>query len=577
MADTTPMPRTSMSKRQRLNLLKQQLQEARQPFEGDWREIDDFIAPGRLQLTLEQKKRRRASSKIIDSTASYSLRTLSSGLMSGITSSAREWFQITTPDPDLAEVPAVKEWLHTVTKRLQAIFARSNWYKALAVLYKDAGAFATGTMFITEDDANVIQCTPIAPGRYWIAVDEKGHVRTLVREFNMNIDQLVNQFGYDRLSTATKVMADNQQWNTPVSITHVVQPNREHNASRYASKYKAFYNCYYETNAPATDDGPFLEETGFDEWPVLAMRWEFDGENAYGSDCPGMMAIGDIRSLQQMKKLGLQGLEKMVKPPMVGPPELQTGRASILAGDITYIQERGTRPAFYAAHETKISFGDLRYEEGEVRNLIRRAFYEDVLLMFSQMDEATGSTQPRTAAEIGVRDQEKLLVFGPMLEQMNEDVLNPGIDRVFGIALRRGHIPPAPPELEGQQLRVEYISIMHSAQKAAGIDRLQQFTGTIQALAQERPDVWDKVNLDEIVDELADQLSIAPKIIVPDEQVAEVRQKKAQAAQQQQAAQAVAGLAPAAKQLSETDLAKPSALTALMSSQGAAALSGVPT
>jgi hypothetical protein len=198
-------------------------------------------------------------------------------------------------------------------------------------------------------------------------------------------------------------------------------------------------------------------------------------------------------------------------------------------------------------------------------------------LMFSQMDEATGSTQPRTAAEIGVRDQEKLLVFGPMLEQMNEDVLNPGIDRVFGIALRRGHIPPAPPELEGQQLRVEYISIMHSAQKAAGIDRLQQFTGTIQALAQERPDVWDKVNLDEIVDELADQLSIAPKIIVPDEQVAEVRQKKAQAAQQQQAAQAVAGLAPAAKQLSETDLAKPSALTALMSSQGAAALSGVPT
>jgi hypothetical protein len=356
-----------------------------------------------------------------------------------------------------------------------------------------------------------------------------------------------------------------------------VQPNREHNASRYASKYKAFYNCYYETNAPATDDGPFLEETGFDEWPLLAMRWEFDGENAYGSDCPGMMAIGDIRSLQQMKKLGLQGLEKMVKPPMVGPPELQTGRASILAGDITYIQSRDGKPTFYPAHETKIAFNDLRYEESEVRNLIRRAFFEDVLLMFSQMDEATGSTQPRTAAEIGVRDQEKLLVFGPMLEQMNEDVLNPGIDRVFGIALRRGHIPPAPPELEGQTLRVEYISIMHSAQKAAGIDRLERFTGIIQGLAQERPDVWDKVNLDEIVEEMGDQLSIAPKIINPQDQVDQVRQKKAQSAQQQQAAQAVAGLAPAAKQLSETDLAKPSALTALMSSQGAAALSGVPT
>jgi hypothetical protein len=554
---------TTIPKRQRLNMLKAQLEDQRTLWMGDWRELNDFLMPRRGRFTPgENTRARRLSNKIIDSAASLSLRTLAAGLCSGITSPAREWFRLTTPDPDLAESSAVKEWLHAVTQRLQAIFARSNWYKVLPMLYKDMGAFGTAAMAMMEDPDNVIHCTTFPIGSYALANDARGRVRTFVREFTMTPLQMAEQFGRDKLTTASKTALDNGQALQAVNVVHVVHHNQDYDPSKYDSRRKRFYGCYYEAAAPVTDDGQFLEEKGFDEFPILAPRWEVSGDDVYGSDCPGMMAIGDVKQLQAMKKLMLKGIQKQVDPPMVGPPELQTQRASIISGDITYIQERGTRPSFYPAHDVRLDLGDLREEENEVRQLIRDAFYEPILLMFDQME----GVQPRNEAEINVREQEKLLVFGPMLEQLNEDLLNPAIDRTFAIALRQGHIPPPPPELEGQVLKVEYISIMHSAQKAQGIATIEQFTGFLNVLANGDPQspVYDKVDRDQLIDEVGDRMSLPPRIIVPDEQVAQVRQARAKAAAAQQQAAAVTQLAPAAKQLSETDTSSKSALTDLL-------------
>jgi hypothetical protein len=558
---------SALTKRQRLDMLKAQLEDGRTPWMSDWRELNDFLMPRRGRFTAGENPRgRRLSNKIIDSAASLSLRTLAAGLCSGITSPAREWFRLTTPDPDLAESPAVKEWLHAVTLRLQAIFARSNWYKVLPMLYKDMGAFGTGAMAMMEDPDNVIHCQTFPIGSYMLANDARGRVRTFAREFTMTPLQMAEQFGPDKLTTASTLRLQNGQGLQPVNVVHVVHQNQDFDPSKYESRRKRFYGCYYEAAAPVEGEGQYLEEAGFDEFPILAPRWEVSGEDVYGSDCPGMMAIGDVKQLQTMKKRMLQGIEKQVNPPMVGPPELQHGRPTLLPGDITYIAERGTRAAFYPAHEVRLDLADLREEQNEVRELIRDAFYEPILMMFDRME----GIQPRNEAEINVREQEKLLVFGPMLEQLNEDLLNPAIDRTFAIALRQGHIPPPPPELEGQVLKVEYISIMHSAQKAQGIATIEQFTGYLNVLAGGDPQsaIYDKVDRDQLIDEIGERMSLPPRIIVPDDQVASVRQASAEAAQKQQTAAMVSQLAPAAKQLSETDTTGKSALTDLLGVPG---------
>ncbi|PWG73491.1 phage head-tail adapter protein, partial [Enterococcus hirae] len=70
-----------------------------------------------------------------------------------------------------------------------------------------------------------------------------------------------------------------------------------------------------------------------------------------------------------------------------------------------------------------------------------------------------------TAREVQERHEEKLLMLGPVIERVQNELLDPMIDRVFSIALRGNALPPPPEELEGVDLRVEYISILAQAQR----------------------------------------------------------------------------------------------------------------
>jgi hypothetical protein len=574
------MPPASETKRQRYSKLVAALKNERNSFDAHWRELSEFIKPRRTRfMTADRNRGDRRNSKIIDSSATYAARTLSSGMMSGVTSPARPWFRLTTPDPDLAEFGPVKDWLHTVTRRMQTVFLRSNWYNALPTVYGDMGVFGTAAMLMVEDDESVIRCYPFAVGSYYLSNDAKLRVRVFCREFQMTVRQIVEQFGtkpnsraidWSNISDRVKTAWDNGNYEDWIDVTHVIRPNTDYDGSRIESKYKPFVQCYYEGagNAGNPDD-KFLNETGFDEFPVLAPRWEVTGEDVYGTDCPGMTALGDIKGLQLMKKFGLQAVEKQVKPPMVAPPEMRTAKLSILPGDVSYVAESQHR-TFRAAHDVALNLNDLRQETAEVRQLIRRAFFEDLFLLLSQLDD-----QDRTATEIMERKEEKLLVLGPVLEQLNQDALDPGIDRAFNAMVRKGQVPDPPPDMEGMDLKVEYISIMAQAQKMVGLGGLERFSLFVTNMLAATPNdtsLLDKVDRDQLIDEYGEMTGVPPRVIVPDEQVAEIRQARAQAAKAQQAAEQIATVAPAAKQLSETDVSGDNALTALL---GAGEMAGV--
>src|SRR5690606_2818780 len=158
--------------------------------------------------------------------------------------------------------------------------------------------------------------------------------------------------------------------------------------------------------------------------------------------------------------------------------------------------------------------------------------------------------QPAPAREIQERHEEKLLMLGPVLERQNDDLLDPLIDRAFAIMARRGLLPPPPPELQGVELRVEYVSILAQAQKMVGTSSLQRLTEYVGGLATIDPQVLDKFDRDQAVDEYADMLGVPPKVVRSDEDVLQIRQQRARQQQAQQAAMAAAQMAQTAKTLS---------------------------
>lgn len=579
----------ALSKRTRYELLRSQLEQERDSFKAHWRDLGDYILPRRPRFFIsDTNKGDRRNTKIIDSTATLAARTLRSGMMGGVTSPSRPWFRLTTPDPDFAEFGPVKEWLHVVSQRMSTAFLRSNVYNALPIVYGDMGVFGTAAMSIEEDLDDVIRCYPFPIGSYMIATNDKMKVDVFFREFRMTVRQIVDKFGkttaagkpdWSNFSELVQNQYNLGQLETWVDVCHVIHPNQDYNANSADPKHKKFSSCYYErgtsgatTQNYMSNDDRYLRESGFDFFPVLAPRWEVTGEDVYGTSCPGMEALGDTKQLQTGEKRGSQAIDKMVNPPMTAPTALRTTKTSILPGDITYLDVREGQQGFRPAHEVNFRLEALENKQAQVRERVRRAFYEDLFLMLSTSDR-----REITAREIEERHEEKLLALGPVLEQLNQDLLDPLIDNTFEIMLRQGMIPEPPEELQGMKLKVEYISVMAQAQKLVGIASLERFAGFVgNLIAQTKdPSTLDKVDIDQMIDEYGDALSVPPRIVRPDDQVDEIRAQRAKAVQAQQQAENLREMAGGAKDLAGADMSGDNALTRVI--KGASAGQMVPT
>lgn len=574
------------SKRRQHETLRVQLEHERASFLQHWRDLGDFIAPRRPRFFAGDVNRGdKRNQKIIDSTASLALRTLRSGMMSGITSPARPWFRLTTPDPKMAEIGTVKEWLSLVTTIMTTHFLKSNLYSALPQVYGDAGGFGTAALFMEEDMDEVFRFYPQAVGSYSLALNQKLKVDTYVRTFQMTVRQLINKFGrkdeqtgkpdWSIFSTQVRSLFDQGNYEQWIEVCHIVQPNPEFDPSRLESKFKKYISCYYESGAMkdsnymSTNDNDvkLLSEKGYDHFPVLAPRWEVTGEDVYGTDCPGMVALGDIKQLQIGERRAAQAIDKMINPPMTGPTSLRNSKATILPGDITYVDDRQGGGGFRPAHEVNFRLDMLEQKQAQVRQRIQRAFFEDLFLMLASSDR-----RQITAREIDERHEEKLLALGPVLEQMNQDLLDPLIDNAFDFLVKQDRLPPPPKELSGIPLKIEYISIMAQAQKLVGIGGIERFMGFAANVIASSPSAADKIDVDQTLDIYADLTSIPPGIVRSDEDVENMRAERAQASADQAKQEQMMGAAQVAKDLSQTSLEGKTALNELMNSAEAGAL-----
>lgn len=575
------------TKRQQLEILRAQLDNERSTFIAHWRDLSDFVQPRRARFyTSDVNKGDRRNQKIIDSTATMALRTLRSGMMSGVTSPARPWFKLATADPELSESGPVKMWLSKVQKIMTTSMLKSNLYNTLPTVYGDLGLFGTAPMSVEEDFSGDVFYTQSFPiGSYMISKNEMGKVDVFIREFRMTVRQVVQKFGltdgsteidWSNISTYVKNLWDVNQTEQWVEIVHTIMPNPDHDPRKLDSKFKKFLSVYYERGiGGATSQGylqsgdgeKMLSEKGYDYFPILCPRWEVTGEDVYGTDCPGMLALGDVKQLQIGERRTMEAVEKMIRPPMIGPSSLKNQSASILPGDITYLDIREGMQGFRPVHEIQFRIQEMEQKQDQVRGRIQRAFFEDLFLML-----ANSNRRQITAREIEERYEEKLLALGPVLEQLNQDLLDPLIDIIFDIHLKQNLLPEIPEELQGLELKVEYISVMSQAQKLVGLGGLERFLGYAGQAASLDPVVLKKIKFDQMTDVYADIVSLDPNIVRTDEEMEAMQAAESEVAGRQQALQEAQATANTAKTLSEIPMSGDSALNGILKQVGAGGL-----
>lgn len=533
----------------------------RERYRAHWVDIRDFLLPhhsigltGRASGAKDQIDGGKKRSKILDHAPEHALHVLASGMQSGLTSPSRPWFRLALADKALMEQSDVKLWLEICEEQLRYVFSKSNLYRSFHQGYIELGAFGTWAQLIDEDFHTGINCRSFTIGEYWIGLNARLQVDVFYRSFWMTAYQLIEEYGLDNVSTKVKNAYETGNLTTLFEVVQAIEPNDDRLDLNDLSE-KPYRSVTFEAGG---DDDRLLRVKGYEDFPVQAPRWSTVGAKTYG-DSLAMANLGDIKMLQKIVEKQLVNLDKAMNPPLKAPSSLKNDVVNVVPGGITFSDDMAGRDNLSPLYQVPNLIEQAEAKLNAVKLQISKGFYNDLFLMLANLDRRN-----MTATEVAERHEEKLLMLGPVLERLNNELLDPTVTRTFNVLLRTGMLPPPPPALQGQDIHIEYISILAQAQKLVGVTNVQQFAGFVGSLGAVHPEVFDNVNFDALVEDYADRVGVSPKIMRPPELVAQMRQAKAQQAAMQQQAAIAQQLAQGAKTLSDTSVDPNNALGMLM-------------
>jgi hypothetical protein len=527
------------------------------PWWTHWAQLAEMYLPRRYRWFITPNQYNRGSpmnQSIVDETGLLAARTLATGLLAGLTSPTKPWFRLGLQGVDELPEGPEKEWLATCTKRMLEVYARSNFYQSLGQAYHDMAVFGSAAQIQYEDSEDVVRFYNPCLGEFFFGLDNRLQVDTLYREYTYTVSECVKEFGLENLSPSTQNLAKTaSSLDTEIVIGHSIEPNGPIYSGGELVEYMVpktfkYREVYWEksTSMGAGVRGYILRAAGFKECPFVGLRWDVTSNDAYGRS-PGMDGLPAVRQLQIEQRRKAEGIDKLVRPPMVASASMKNEPMSILPGDVSYVsdpQAAGFKPAFQVEPRIQEMMEDLK----EVQDRVNRVFFVDLFLMISNLQTV------RTATEIDARREEKLILLGPVIERTENEGLDEIIERTFAIMSRRGLFPPPPESIQGAPIQIKYISMLAEAQRAAStaaIERLVQFVGGIVAV---KPDAIDNLDIDSIIAQYSDLLNVPPNVLNATAKVISIRAARDKAAQAQAAVQTGAAAAQGAQTLSQTDV-----------------------
>jgi hypothetical protein len=535
------------------------LRSDRLDFETEWRKISDYLLPGRgiFQLTSTPRKRSLTSPFVVNPAGADALQVLTSGIQGALTSPSRPWFTLSWANSRLNDVPFLRDWIQDANKQMHAQLHMSNFYSSVHSFYTEYAGFGTGAMYVGEDTGGLspaFRFEILTVGEYAFSVNAQGLPDTFFRTIFMTPRQMVERFG-DAVSNGVRdAVKDNRlDKNRPyVPVLEAIQPEAYNENMSYTQKYCEMGAYGGQPQQTFEVQRKPLEVSGFYEFPYMVAVWDVIGSDIYGLG-PGSRAIPDIQRLQEMEKAFLRAAHRDVDPPIWAPSRMR-GKLNTLPGGRNY----GSNPEerIQEIFAGKFDYNGVGGAIERVEQRIKTNFFNDIFLSANRDPNAT----PYKATEAAIRDREKTLRLGPVIERLQYTFLTPVIERCFNIMLRKGLFRAMPPEMAAMvgDYAIKLISPLALAQKGIAIRGIQDFLGFVGQAANIRPEALDKVDLDRAIDEYAD-ISGAPQVLLNSpEQVKTIRDNRAEAqqAQQKQQRQVAAANIQADLQLKQSEVAK---------------------
>lgn len=535
-----------------------------------YRDLRAYISPYSAQFEGDiTNSGERRDQRINNPRAIRSSERCSAGMMSGLASKSRPWFELLRPK-DAPDTMAVRRWVYAAQESMRTVLSKSNVYEVLEQTFHSESVYGTAAISGVPDKQSVVHFTHYPCGSYALDTNSKGEVDTFSRCESMTPRQMAQKFGIDNLCPGTRDAAKRGDM-VRVLVHHLIEPNPDADMRYVNSLSMPWKSTYWESSYAGETKG-ILRRGGFNQFPIAAPRWLVTGNNVYGTG-PGIIALPKSRELQKLESDKMRLISHLANPNRTAPVSLKgLGGGSIVPGGVNWVPDNLIGVAMQPTYvPNPAAILNLRAEIQECEQDIGEAFFEDLFMMITSRD------RDMTAYEVARLQEEKITMLGPVIERNEKELLDKVISITFEAMVEQSRprwmgllpgeplIPPPPEELEDMTLDVSYISILAQAQKSvatSSIERAADFTGRLIAAGFQ--DAGDKFNSDAAQDAYYDAIGAPPTILRGDDEVAYLRDQRAQQQAQLMAQQQGQAMADGAKTLSETSTDGDTALTALL-------------
>lgn len=483
-------------------------------WERHWQTLAYYCLPLKANIDSEQIPGSQLPADIYDSTAIYAAQVFASAMYAYLTNPASRWFGLAFSDPRIQR--AKKKWMREQEDIVYQVLASSNFYQPVHEIYVDLIVFGLANMYEEEDPKDYVRfyCRDLAES--CIAEDASGVVDTNIRKFTLTARQAAEKWGIAKLHEEIQKAVLSQKQDARFEFLHIVAPRYARNAAKQDAKNLPWESVYIDVKARKQ-----LSVGGYSEFPFFVPRFIKRDNSPYGYSS-SMIALPDIKMVNNIAYTILKAEEKMVDPPLQGPDDGYILPLDTSPGALNYHRsELGEHEIFKPLYDTRIHNLDAAVlEEKTRRESIQKAFFTDLFLLMVNRPKMT-------ATEVVERVDEKMLILSPMLGRLMKEFLQPAIVRTFNILVRNGVIE-IPEELAGSAYEVQYVSPLARAQKAAETRAIVDYVELIKGLAQAKAEVLDVVNFDNVAKEVANLEDIPPSILNADDEIAGIREARSQ-------------------------------------------------
>ncbi|MFA5388875.1 MAG: portal protein [Candidatus Omnitrophota bacterium] len=487
---------------------------ARSALEAYWQELTYFTLPRKAYITRIKSLGDKLPVDIYDSTAIISNAYFAAGMQAYMSGPQTKWFTIGLRNRALMTRKHILDYLRDTEDVLYLMTNGSNFYQEDVESYLGLGSIGTDILYCERDIIEDVRFDCLNIENVVILADAQGRANTAYIEYEYSADQAIGKFGDKKVGEKVRECYAKNDYSTKFKYLFCVFPREFYDQSKKDARNMPYAALWIDRERKET-----VRESGYKEFPFMVSRFAKSKGSPYGYS-PAMNILPDIRMLNQMELANILGAQTTVRPPLEIPDEAFLRPYNFNPGgknikNAGYPNEHIT-PIVTGAN-VPLGIDYVKYKQQKVA----QAFYNDLFILMESIGD-------KTATEVNILNNQRMQLLGSAVGNIMREKLSPVIERVYSIAAANGKLPPLPPELINEEYVIEYISPLARAQKSLELANLSQAMQIIASFGTVNPEVFDKIDFDELVDYTAEITNITPKVIRDDAEVEDIRGNRAQ-------------------------------------------------